>query len=249
MRQPSKRSPLVLKAPERPASNVNWAALWRNHAADYERAVVELRPSGEDALHDELVFCLLSGHGVPFELALSAAQHLAAFSVFSRRRTDQELRDLLVAELSRPQFEPRRMDGNFRRFRYPMRKAGLIVCARRWLLDHGRLYDRLRYIPHERARRTFLTTCPGVGLKTASWLLRNAGLAHELAVLDVHVLRVMDAQGRVGALRLPRDYERIEEAFLAWCRELQAPPAAFDLFLWEAQRGDLALRAVHSVAA
>lgn len=249
MRQPSKRSPLVLNAPERPASNANWAALWRDHAADYEQAVAELQPSDEDALYDEIVFCLLSGHGVPFELALSAARHLAAFSVFSRRRTDPELRDLVFAELSRPQFEPRRNDGNFRRFRYPMRKAGLIVSARRWLLDRGTLYDRLRSIPDERARRTFLTPCPGVGLKTASWLLRNAGLAHELAVLDVHVLRAMDAQGRLGAMRLPRDYERIEEAFLAWCRELQAPPAAFDLFLWEAQRGDLVPRALDSEAA
>jgi thermostable 8-oxoguanine DNA glycosylase len=249
MRQPSKRSPLVPKAHERPGSYANWAALWRDYAADYERAVIELRPSDEDALYDELLFCLLSGHGVPFELALSAARHLAAFSVFSRRRTDSELRDLVLAELSRPQFEPRRKDGNFRRFRYPMRKTGLIVCARPWLLDQGRLYDRLRSIPDERARRTFLTACPGVGPKTASWLLRNAGLAHELAVLDVHVLRAMDNQGRLGSLRLPRDYERIEKAFLAWCRELQASPAAFDLFLWEVQRGDLELRAVHSAAA
>lgn len=248
MRQPSKRPPLILKPPDRPASNVNWAALWRDHGADYERAVVELRPSSEDALHDALVFCLLSGHGVTFELALSAGRHLAAFGVLSRRRTDEELRDLLFAELSRPQFEPRRKDGTFRRFRYPMRKTGLIVCARRWLLDQGELFERLRSIPNERARRMFLTACPGVGLKTASWLLRNAGLAHELAVLDIHVLRVMEAQGRLGDLRVPQDYERIEEKFLAWCRELRAPPAAFDFFLWEAQRGDLSLR-IHARAA
>ena len=34
-------------------------------------------------------------------------------------------------------------------------------------------------------------------------------------------------------------YEEIETAFLDWCRELSAPPAAFDLFIWELQRGDL----------
>ncbi|MDO8473501.1 MAG: hypothetical protein Q7T05_06765 [Dehalococcoidia bacterium] len=41
---------------------------------------------------------------------------------------------------------------------------------------------------------------------------------------------------------MPRDYEAVEDAFLKWCLELTAPPPAFDLFLWEWQRGTLAIR-------
>jgi hypothetical protein len=38
---------------------------------------------------------------------------------------------------------------------------------------------------------------------------------------------------------MPRDYEAVEQAFLMWCHELDAAPAAFDLFVWEWQRGTL----------
>lgn len=49
----------------------------------------------------------------------------------------------------------------------------------------------------------------------------------------------MQAAGRVTRLRLPRDYGAAERAFLDWCRDLGALPAAFDLFVWEWQRGSL----------
>jgi thermostable 8-oxoguanine DNA glycosylase len=70
-------------------------------------------------------------------------------------------------------------------------------------------------------------------------MLRNLGLAQELAILDVHLLRALTAAGRVAGARLPRDYDLVEAAFLDWCRELDAPPAGFDLFVWEWQRGSL----------
>jgi thermostable 8-oxoguanine DNA glycosylase len=66
--------------------------------------------------------------------------------------------------------------------------------------------------------------------------LRNVGLGQALAVIDIHVLRALTAAGRVSDARLPRDYDAIEQRFLSWCEELNAPPAAFDLMLWEWQR-------------
>jgi N-glycosylase/DNA lyase len=229
---------LVLTTQVGPTTQVGWEVLWSKHRAHYCRVVDEMRTADERALHAELLFCLLSGHGVPFELALSAARHLGAFSIFSRRRSADELRELLVHELSRSQFEPRRRDGELRRYRYPRRKADVLTGARQWLLARLPLYDQLASIGDERRRRRFLCECPGMGYKTASWLLRNVGLAENLAVVDVHVLRALAQSDRLGRMRLPRDYEKIEAAFLDWCRELSAPPAAFDLFVWEVQRGD-----------
>lgn len=113
------------------------------------------------------------------------------------------------------------------------------MAARTWLSGHADVVGELAAITSEQERRRFLSCCPGVGPKTASWLLRNLGLAEDLAILDVHLLRALRAAGRVGALRLPRDYELAERAFLDWCRELDAPAAAFDLFVWEWQRGSL----------
>jgi thermostable 8-oxoguanine DNA glycosylase len=79
------------------------------------------------------------------------------------------------------------------------------------------LHERLSALDDEAARRNLLRECPGVGLKTASWLLRNVGLGQALAVIDIHVLRALAAAGRISEARLPRDYHAIEQRFLAWC--------------------------------
>ena len=89
-------------------------------------------------------------------------------------------------------------------------------------------------------RRRLLSECPGVGFKTASWVLRNLGLGDELAIIDIHVLRALVGAKRIpDGIQIPKDYEMAEEAFIAWCDELDAPSAAFDLFVWHWQRGIL----------
>lgn len=158
---------------------------------------------------------------------------------FAAGWTDHELQRRLLSELGQPQFEPRRVDGSLRRYRFPVRKAELIVRARQWLMSQGNLMGTLVSLESDRERRRLVCECPGVGPKTASWLLRNLGLATDLAILDVHVIRALKSTGRINEARLPRDYESIELIFLDWCREMEAPAAAFDLFLWEWQRGSL----------
>ena len=196
-------------------------------------------PPTEASFERELLFCLLSGHSISYELALSATEHVTKLEPFNALWTATALFDRVQWELALPQFEPLRSDGRHRRYRFPRRKAELIVDARDWLIGTGEPVAALLSIDDERERRRFLCGCPGVGMKTASWLLRNLGLANELAILDVHLLRALRAAGRVAVLALPRDYERAERAFLDWCSELGAPAAAFDLFVWEWQRGSL----------
>jgi len=100
----------------------------------------------------------------------------------------------------------------------------------------GSIEEELAALAGEGERREWLCGCPGVGFKTASWLLRNCGWARELAILDVHLLRAMREVGLVGAVSLPRDYVFVEETFLRWALELGATPGALDLFLWDLQR-------------
>jgi N-glycosylase/DNA lyase len=226
------------EAPPRPAplADLDWAALWAEFGPTFERRTRTLAGSQEKELRGELLFCLLGGHGVTYELGRSAADHLADLDIFNPERGDDELEELLCRELAAAQFEPRRTDGHLRRYRYPHRKGQQIVACRRWLHDAGPLADTLRALPCERERRRLLCDCPGIGPKSASWLLRNCGLAQELAILDVHVMRVMTAAGRLGVATLPRDYEHVETVFLDWCHELGAPAAAFDLLVWELAR-------------
>lgn len=188
----------------------------------------------------ELLFCLLGGHGVTYELARSAAEVIGHLEPFSMERDREELMTLLVETLRGANFGPPRVDGSLRRYRYPERKAEMITQAREWLGEVGGLEQAVALHGDLTAKRRLLCTCPGIGPKTASWLLRNLGWADRVAVVDVHVLRLLIDLGYLGEYaRMPRDYELAEQQFLALCREFDAPPAAFDLFAWEWQRGTL----------
>lgn len=215
---------------------VDWSALWGEFGSFYVERVTAPVDTGSHDIEDELLFCLLGGHGVTFELARSASAVLAPLNVFGRDWEANTLERLLREELEAAQFEPRRRDGSLRRYRYPRRKAQLIAQAADWARGRRPLLENLAALDDEHTRRQLLCGCPGVGLKTASWLLRNVGLAEGLAVVDIHVLRALASAGRVTETRLPRDYYSVERCFLEWCQELNAPPAAFDLMLWELQR-------------
>ena len=189
----------------------------------------------------ELLFCLMGGFGITYEHGRSAADVIWQLGPFSEEWKDDDLFEAVSNSLLQAQFQPAKADGALRRYRFPLRKASIIVKARSWLHGNRPLNQRLRLIGNCRERRRFLSDCPGIGLKTASWLLRNLGMGAELATIDIHVLRALSEAGRVSeSMQLPRDYELVEEAFLEWCQELNASPAAFDLFVWHWQRGTLA---------
>lgn len=219
-----------------PPAALDWAGLWSEFGETFTARAGSLADCTEADLRRELVFCVLGGHAVPYELGRSAADLVSGIDIFNDPRTDQSIRADLERELSTPQFLPRRVDGRLRRYRYPRRKAQLLVACRGWIKELGSLRLALESIGGERERRALLCGCPGIGPKSASWLLRNCGLGDDLAILDVHVLRAMDNAGRIHEMSLPRDYELIESAFLEWCRDLGAPAAAFDLMLWEISR-------------
>jgi len=212
-----------------------WADVWRRYGDAYERSAAS-GPADETGIRRELVFCLLGGHGVTYELGLSATEVVMALQPFAVAWSRDTLQGVLEHELRSPQFEPRRVDGTLRRYRFPVRKARLVTMAVMWAREQGMLEGRLAELCSEQERRRWLCGCPGVGMKTASWMLRNCGWARELAVLDVHLLRALDEVGLLRARRLPRDYECIERDYLEWAATLEACPAALDLFLWDVQR-------------
>lgn len=190
-------------------------------------------------LHDELLFCLLGGFGVSFELASSASVCLKTLQPFEASWSSTNLEQRLLCELRLPQFAPRCADGSLRRYRFPAQRSKTIVKAREWLLAQADLLETLIAFERDAKRRAYLCDCPGVGPKTASWILRNLGLSSHLAIIDIHVARALKAAHKIDDHRLPRDYELVERAFLDWCEELNAPANAFDLFLWEWERGSL----------
>ncbi len=212
-----------------------WQDVWSSYGDRYLTETAN-EPLGEDGLRRELIFCLLGGHGVTFELASSATEVVAQLDPFGSQWTPARLCVALGYELERPQFAPRRLDGSLRRFRFPRRKAQLLARAAEWVRTETSIRAGLEAWSGESERRAWLCACPGLGLKSASWMLRNCGWGRELAILDVHLLRAMGEAGLVRDVRLPRDYEAVERTYLRWAAELGACPAALDLFLWDVER-------------
>jgi N-glycosylase/DNA lyase len=223
---------------QRPLSAAPWYRAWLDEKDAYGLLTARLEVTSEVAVRRELVFCVLGGHAVSFELALSATDAVMGLAPFHESWAESQLKQRVVDELSTPQFEPRHKDGELRRHRFPIRKANLLIQARSWVLAQGELTQCLAAIADEDSRRKWLCECPGLGLKSASWLLRTTGLAANLAVLDVHVLRAMAEHSEFECVRLPRDYTRLEQRFRDWCVELGTTVAALDLFLWQWERAN-----------
>lgn len=212
-----------------------WKDVWLRHQGTYVEQQAT-KPSDETELRHELLFCLLGGHSISFELAASATGVIASLDPFAADWTMPKLRSEVCRELSRAQFNPPCRDGSLRRYRFPKRKAALLSEAAQWVRKQSSIEDGLSARESESDRREWLCRCPGVGFKTASWLLRNCGWAEELAILDVHLLRALKEVGLIDSIALPRDYQAVEQTFLRWAQELDAQPGALDLFLWDLQR-------------
>jgi N-glycosylase/DNA lyase len=232
-------APVLTGRWDTPGVRAGWERMWPAFEQAYNELIPATPPAGETELRQELLFCLLGGHGITYELGSSALLAVAGLDVFCPEHEPDILSKELLALLQERRYGPPRMDGSPRRYRFPARKSTLIMAARDWVLSAGSLVEHLSS-RGEQERREWLLGCPGVGPKTASWILRNTGWARELAILDVHVLRAMSDHGIIPPpLRTGRDYEQLERRFLAWCERLEVAPGVFDLFLWEWQRGTL----------
>jgi thermostable 8-oxoguanine DNA glycosylase len=74
---------------------------------------------------------------------------------------------------------------------------------------------------------------PGVGPKTASWIVRNHLGSDAVAIIDVHLLRA----GVIAGVFDPRwsasrDYFLLEDLFLAWADHGGVSAAALDAVVW-----------------
>jgi len=210
--------------------------LWKQYGP-----IAQFTPLPEEAWLNEFFFCLLGGYGIPFELnrsAFSVLKEKGYFEPHMYRGCVDKLRSRLEMELRALQFTPLRKDGTFRSYRFPRRKAKIVVEAGCWLLQtcQFRLGSILASDP--RQSREILLECPGFGYKTASWFLRNIGHGNGLAILDVHVYRTLkDLAVIPPTLAVESDYLEIESLFCNVCATIGARADVMDLILWTWARG------------
>lgn len=183
------------------------------------------------SLIEETAACLLGGYGMPAELGLAAYKRLADQGMLNDFPSAHDIEK----ELARP-FD---INGQERQYRFHRQKSRhLALCIEQ--LHH------LHEPSSDRELRAALIRLPGVGPKTASWIVRNYRRSDQVAIIDVHILRA----GRLASLfadseRPQSAYFALEEKFLDFASALGTKASILDNLIWDYMRtlGKVALGA------
>ena len=174
-------------------------------------------------LEEEVVACILGGHGVKGELGVSAFEHLKRSGIFSAPCSATTLEELLR--------KPLNIYGKSLKYRFPRQKAKYLANALRALpsLDLAGASGA--------SLRNALTKIDGIGLKTASWIARNWTGANDVAILDIHVHRAGVLIGIFSSDDdIHKNYLSMENKYLALSNALRVPAGVLDHQIWRDMR-------------
>jgi len=175
------------------------------------------------SLKEEVIACLLGGHGITGELGLAAYNHLRSNHVLDYPHTEESIEQLLS--------DPLNVHGKSVKYRYPRQKAKYISAAIAYLNANNPPEDCGKTL------RDWLTAIPGIGYKTASWVARNWLDAQDVAILDIHIHRA----GILAGIFTPndnvtKDYLRMEEYFVRLAEGIGIPANILDNQIWNELR-------------
>lgn len=195
-----------------------WAMRYRLHDAYGDYRHFQLGRS----LAEELAACLLGGYGMPAEVGLAA---------FGRLRDEGLLEGCPSAEVIEGRLsEPLLVNGRSIRYRFPRQKAAYLAAALK-------LISTSVLPASDRALRNLLMEAPGVGPKTASWVVRNHRGSDHVAIIDIHLLRAGVAAGFFEPHWRPeRHYLRLESRFLEFAAAIGARASILDNLIWQHMR-------------
>ncbi len=194
-------------------------------------------PLGKSLL-EEIVACMLCGYGVASEVGQAYFSRLRANGLISRNATAHQLETALR--------EPVIVGDRPVRYRFPSSKAQQLAIVMRSITHEDDALSDLEL-------RQRLIRLPGIGPKTASFIVRNYRRSDSIAILDVHLVRA----GRVcGIFRdnddPQRNYLDMERRFLEFANAIGAQPSHLDNLMWSYAREmnrlfiDLDLGQIHS---
>lgn len=196
---------------------IGTAAFWVEQCRHAER--VELRLG--QSLLEEVVACLLGGWGVPGDIGVAAFKQLQQAQLLNPPADAKAIEDALG--------QPLHVPGRERavRYRFPKQRSSRVARAIE-ILASARMPDDPIAL-----RQWLASNIPGVGLKTASWIVRNLSADAPIAVIDVHVRRAGIGAGFFDpSWQLPRDYHLFEAAFVEVARYGKVPPGHLDHTVW-----------------
>lgn len=177
---------------------------------------------GRDLI-EETAACLLGGYGMPAELGLGAYAAVRDAGLLAGGPVS-------AADIEKVLRQPIPYGEGYRAYRFPRQKASYLAACLEQLADFRE--------PHsDRALRDALATLPGVGLKTASWVVRNYRGSHAVAVLDVHILRAGRHMNLFPVHWTPqKHYRALEAQFLALAAAIETDAGLLDAVMWDFMR-------------
>lgn len=197
----------------------------------------------ENELWQELCLCILSSN-VPYELARSAFFQLKEKGYLELEwivKTSNS-QELIADELSKPAYLPKKLDGSYRRYRFPnARSKDIFQAAKVVSLDKRWLSKLLASSISEKEARDFLVAnISGLGLKEASHFLRNVRYSNQIAIIDSHVLSFLVKIGEVAQTDTktitPNNYLELESKLQEICRKHRLNLSIFDMAIWHYMR-------------
>lgn len=233
MLTPSGLATRRIPAPEQPIGMglIRWGrheeictpAYWASQGWMLEMEEPEHYRLGE-TLAEETLACLLGGYGIPAEVGLAAYRRLRDVM----RANAEALKDQSVVE--RLLRDPLVVNGRPVRYRFAAQKARYVSAAMGVLED---IDDRIG----DCALRNALVSIPGIGPKTASWIVRNWRGSDEVSILDIHILRAGAILGIFREdWRVERHYLLLEGAYLEFARSIGIRASILDSVMWASMR-------------
>lgn len=178
--------------------------------------------SGETLL-EETVFCLLGGHGISYEMNLATFRHLQASGLLDQPKLD-------AAEIAACLAQPIALGTRKVKYRFPNRRAQFVQRAHEAFYTSPAPDDPIEL-------RTWLMELPGIGPKTASWIVRNWLDSDEVAIIDIHLHRAGILAGIFEKWeKVERHYFQMERKFLDFAKALGTKASQLDGLIWAQMR-------------
>lgn len=173
---------------------------------------------------EEVIACLLGGHGIPSEIGIAKFNQFIENQIFSKS-------NISLKEIENIMCEPMLLNGKLVQYRFAKQKAKYI---------HDAFFKIDSINEKEKSDielRNFLLTINGIGHKTASWIVRNFRDSNNVAIIDIHLYRAGLLLGIFNANeKIDKHYLKMEEKFLLFCQKLEIQASKLDAVIWRVMK-------------
>jgi thermostable 8-oxoguanine DNA glycosylase len=190
----------------------------------YGQSIISNQNIGSN-LFEETIACLLGGHGIPAELGLAAFNVLKSEGLTT---LGTPISSFLIEQiLSRPIL----IGKKYLRYRFAKQRSMRIMGVFKYFRENPNPPNE----PY--ALRDWLLKINGIGMKTASWIVRNHTSFTDIAIIDIHIHNAGIAAGFFSRnWRVPKDYTLMEKAFIGFAKSGCIPASGLDALIWSQMR-------------